>query len=378
MIKGALLAIQQWFLVVFWALRAVFRGPSVQFPRRLLIFLFGLPLLIGLQMIHWLGFAIDEVVFRGYRRIAVRQPLFITGIPRSGTTHLQRVLARHDRLTSMQTWECLLAPSITERYLFRLLGKVLKPLASFSRRIPFLQTMSSIHAFGLTEAEEDFVALLPINACFLLVVMMPESKHYWQLVDFDRSLTAHRKTAILGFYRRLIQRHLWFHGEQMTYLCKNPSFMSWPVSLKAEFPDAAFVFCERGAEKTVPSQLSSLQPGWSLMQGGAMSSGFSERIVHMLANYYHGLEKLDLTAVNGMTLPMRKLVKDLDSSILQVLSHGDIPMTATFRLALDEEVEASRQYRSQHRYDEPDVASWERLKQRFPAAALTPLSDKGA
>ncbi|EAR08733.1 sulfotransferase [Reinekea blandensis] len=378
MMQAAIMAAQQWVLVVFGAFRALFSGSWVQFPRRLLVLLFGLPLLIGLQLIHWIGFACDELFFRRYRRVSVRRPLFITGIPRSGTTHLQRVLARHDRLSSMQTWECLLAPSITERYVFRWLGRVFKPLSSLFRRVPFLKTMASIHEFGLTEAEEDFVALLPVNACFLLVVLMPEAKHYWRLADFDRSMPARQKTTILGFYHRLVQRHLWFHGEHLTYLCKNPSFMSWPDSLKATFPDASFVFCERPAEKTVPSQLSSLKPGWEMVQGGDLSKAFSERIVRMLAAYYHRLEALDLTRIHGMRLPMRRLVKDLESSVHQVMTHADIAMTEAFRSALDEEVRLSKQYRSQHRYEQQQNLSWARLRRHFPQAALTSMSEKGA
>ena len=378
MMQAALLACQQWFLVVIWTLRALFSGPVIQFPRRLVVLLLGLPLLIGLQLIHWVGFVCDELFFRRYRRVTVRQPLFITGIPRSGTTHLQRVLARHDRLTSMQTWECLLAPSITERYLFRCLGRVFKPLSSLFRRVPFLKTMSSIHEFGLTEAEEDFVALLPVNACFLLVVLMPEAKHYWRLADFDRSMPARQKATILRFYHRLVQRHLWFHGEQLTYLCKNPSFMSWPESLNATFPDASFVFCERPAEKTVPSQLSSLKPGWEIVQGGDLSEPFSERIVQMLAGYYHRLEALDLAGIRGMRLPMRRLVSDLESSVRHVMTHADIAMTETFQAALDEEVRLSKQYQSQHRYEQQQHLSWERLRGYFPRSALTSMSEKGA
>ncbi|MEX2497749.1 MAG: sulfotransferase, partial [Wenzhouxiangellaceae bacterium] len=30
------------------------------------------PLFCGLQLLHWIGFALDEVFFRGWRRIEVR------------------------------------------------------------------------------------------------------------------------------------------------------------------------------------------------------------------------------------------------------------------------------------------------------------------
>ncbi|MFT4901153.1 MAG: hypothetical protein ACI81V_000420 [Lentimonas sp.] len=65
--------------------------------------LLAYPLFLGLQLIHWLGFLIDELCYPHYRRIEVKAPLFIAGIPRSGTSFVHRTLASDPSFTSMTT-----------------------------------------------------------------------------------------------------------------------------------------------------------------------------------------------------------------------------------------------------------------------------------
>lgn len=370
--NGFWLAVGQMCQLCFWTVRYLPRGNWRQLPRRTLMFGLTIPVLIVFQMLHWLGFALDEILFRRYRKVSVTKPIFVTGIPRSGTTHLHRVLARHDQLTSMQTWECALAPSISERYFYRFAAKLLSPVGLLFKRLPisFFQKMDAIHQLGLNEAEEDFIALLPINACFLLVVLFPEAEQYWRLSQFDKSMSETEKRRILKFYHRMLQKHLAFHGERKRYLCKNPSFMMWVKGLSQQYPDASFVICEREADKTVPSQLSSLQPTWKAFYGEPMSDAFSEKIVNMLAGYYHYLDVLPLEEVNAMRLPMSALVSDLNSAVNSVMDHCEIPMTQNYRAVMNAEVHQARQYQSQHQYIQADMFNWQTLKPRFPAQFL--------
>ncbi len=69
-----------------------------------------------LESITWFCFSLDDIFFREYREIVVKQPLFIVGYPRSGTTFLHRLCARDSQtFTSLRMWEILFAPSITQK-----------------------------------------------------------------------------------------------------------------------------------------------------------------------------------------------------------------------------------------------------------------------
>ncbi|MEM6704121.1 MAG: sulfotransferase, partial [Acidobacteriota bacterium] len=65
------------------------RGRWLRQDLALLVFLL---IFVPLQCVHWLGFLLDELFYRGYRRVRIERPLFILGLPRSGTTHLHRTL----------------------------------------------------------------------------------------------------------------------------------------------------------------------------------------------------------------------------------------------------------------------------------------------
>ncbi|PSQ94748.1 MAG: hypothetical protein BRD57_00135 [Proteobacteria bacterium SW_6_67_9] len=143
---------------------------------------------------QWLGLLLDEVLFRGYRRVPVTAPLFIVGVARSGTTALHHALADDPQLTTMRTWECVLAPSITWRYLWRGLARLdrcigrpcTRGLQRLERR--WLAGLQAVHPSSLTAPEEDYLTLLPAVACFVLVVLAPDTPALWRLGRFDTAL----------------------------------------------------------------------------------------------------------------------------------------------------------------------------------------------
>ncbi len=372
MIRAFCLSLGQMVVICYWTLRYLPRGGWRKLPRRLVVFGLGLPLFLVLQCLHWLGFAVDELLFRGYRRVSVRRPVIVSGIPRSGTTHLQRVLAGHEQLTAMRTWECLLAPSIAERYLWGGLGRLCRPLGRLLRRLPsrFLREMESIHNLGLTEPEEDFMALLPVNGCFLLVVCFPDEPALWRLARFDREVSPARRRTLLGFYRCLVQKHLYYHGADRRYLCKNPAFVSWLGSLAVTFPDAHFVLCHRPAREVLPSQLSSLSPAWRMVHGGPLDPAFERRVVAMLADYYRYLEAFQARCSRCIPVPMYRLAADLERTVTTVLERLGLALTAVYRQVLEREVEKARSWRSGHRYQRDEFSvSWADVANLFEGEA---------
>lgn len=372
--RGVILALGQWLLICLWTLKYLPYGGWRHLPKRALMYLLAVPALTLLQGLHWVGFLCDELFFRRYRQVAVRRPVFISGVPRSGTTHLHRVLSHHEELTSMRTWECLFAPSITERYLGRALGWVFSPVTLvFGKvRLPFVKQMNAIHRLGLQQPEEDFLSLLPVNGCFLMVVLFPEEASLWRLVRFDSAMPMRRKQTLMRFYRRMIQKHLYFHGVRQgverRYLCKNPSFASWLTSLRQQFPDADFALCTRPAQKTLPSQLSSLLPGWQLFHGPRFTSAFEQRIVAMLAGYYRHIDLFCSENPLARLVSMQQLTTDLNGTVRQLLDDLGLPMTARYRQALDAEIKQAQQYRSGHRYQQQSFSvRWDEVAHRFDA-----------
>ncbi|KGE03564.1 sulfotransferase [Pseudohaliea rubra] len=247
-------------------LRSVLPGrhPAAPLGPRRLLFLLLFPLFLLLQLLHWLALALDELLFPDYRQQALQRPVFIAGIPRSGTTYLHRLLASGEGFTTVRTWEALLAPAICQRRALRALARLDRRLgAPLARALDWLIArgsgdFASVHAVGLQDAEEDYLCLLPVAGCFLLLMAFPFDRNLEQLGTLS-TLPARRRRALMAFYHRILQRHCYCHpGER--FLSKNAAFASWLPYLAERYPDAMFVLCVRQPSTALASQLSALRP----------------------------------------------------------------------------------------------------------------------
>lgn len=224
------------------------------------------PLFLLLQTIHWIGFFIDEICFRDYRRIRVESPVFITGIPRSGTTFLHRTLAAdHAQFTSVSTWEALLAPSITERRCIHALQWVDAKLGHIFGRclracIKLCSgKMEDIHEIDLAAPEEDYLCLLPYASCFILYLAFPQAEWLRGMATLQ-TLPKEQVDRTLQTYKRILQKHMYLAPKGKRLLSKNAAFASWTPELIKHFPDARIVLCIRDPKSGLSSQLSSLAP----------------------------------------------------------------------------------------------------------------------
>lgn len=332
--------------------------------KRIPLFLFMWFILGVLGLMHGIGFLLDNIFFSGYRQLVVNKPVFIIGIPRSGTTHLQRVLAHDKQFTTLTLWECLFAPSISERYLWSNLTKLLvvfkrvlmplvKPVLPQLSRGNILAKMDRIHHLGLNEPEEDFLLLLFQQACFLYVVPCPDSDYFWKFGQFDKSVSPHRRMAVLTYYKRCLQRHLYVHGADRRILSKNPSFTSFVESLRGQFPSALFIACTREPLQAVPSQLSSLVPAFGVLGSGEISSRFRTRILEVLHLYYAILgaqsERNDF-----IVLSMPVLKDSLEAAVLRLYKFMELDVDQKFADILRQKSEKSEKYRSEHAYNLED------------------------
>lgn len=345
-----------WFRLGYYLFRSLAEEGARHIGKRLLLFL-PLWLLAGaLNLLHALGFLLDELLFPGYRKVEIKAPVFVVGVPRSGTTLLHRVLARDHQFTTLTLWECLLAPSISERYFWSTLGRVgaflSRPLAPLASRLRW-SSLDRVHKLGLHQPEEDFLLLLPRQACFLMAIVCPTAEHYWRLSDFDRELLPRERRSLMRFYRGCLKRHLYYHGAQRRFLSKNPSFTSCMESLTETFPNARFVACVRDPSATAPSQLSALLPAIHLLGDGELKAEMRDRLLAMLHRYYRILaEQADRP--NLALVPMSNLKQDLEASVRRLYAFIRQPVPPGFELTLARESEAARRYRSGHRYRAED------------------------
>ncbi len=325
-------------------------------PRRVLLMLAFLPLLGLVQLVHWLGFLLDEILFRGYRRVAVEAPVFVTGVPRSGTTMLHRVIAADEQFTTFSTWECLFAPSVTERRVIkgiaRVDGWIGKPLARLVRWLEAkaFAGLDDIHDMSLTDAEEDYFVFTALLSCFILVVPFPYADWIWNTAAIDRSMTQTERKRVMQFYHRCVQRHLYAHGQNKRFLSKNASFAPFITSLLELYPDARFVLCLRDPLEVVPSQLSSLTEGMEFFVNNPYDVRFRDRLIGQLSRDYRAAIEAPIPPGQGERVAMRRLKSDLAGEVTALYRKLGLQMSARYGQRLIALGTAANEYRSRHEY----------------------------
>ncbi len=317
-----------------------------------------IPLFALVQLIHWIGFLLDEILFPGYRKVEITEPLFVLGVPRSGTTHLHRVLAQDQRLTTFSTWECLFALSVTERRFWlglgrldALVGRPLGRMLDWVERHAF-GAMAEVHSMGLRDPEEDYFSLMPVLACFILILPFPTDPYLWRMGTFDRDMPARERARLMNFYRGCLKRHLYVHGPGKRLLSKNAAFAPLAGTLRETFPDARFLVCLREPERTLPSQLSSVEPGVRLFGVLAVAPDFRDRLTRQLGFYYQNLASAlgDLPENRCAWVTMKDLKSDLTGSLTAAYRRLGLPLDEDFQRRLVAATSLARTYRSGHRY----------------------------
>lgn len=344
--------------------------------RRVLLMLVFLPLFALVQFLHWFFFLLDELFYPGYRRVAVERPLFVLGVPRSGTTFLHRVLARDTRFTTFTTWECLFAPSIVQRKLWlglaaldRRLGRPLHRLLAWVEGVVF-RHLEGVHQVRLDAAEEDYLALLPILRSFILIVPFPGSKEVWRSGRFDTALPEAERRRVMAYYRACLQKHLYVHGPHKTLLSKNAAFAPWTGSLCREFEDARILACLRSPFETLPSQLSAIADGVRLFASNPDGGYYRRQMLDLIPFFYENL----LTALpqeapgRHLFVKMDDLKSHLAREVQTAYERLGIAMTDGFRAVLAEEDALARRYVTSHQYSAASVGLDEaEMRQRLAA-----------
>jgi len=262
-------------------------------PTRLLV-LAVFPAFLLLQLVHGACLLLDHLLFPAFRRVELQRPVFVLGVPRSGTTFLHRKLARDSGFTAPATWEVVLAPALCQRYLLAGLARIDRALnRPCGRALDWLVSRTAggldpVHAIGLSAAEEDYLALLPAGGCFFMHMLFPHARAFLDLAALER-LPAARRRRLLDHYHGLMQRQVYFHGHRQL-LSKNAAFAGWTRDLCARYPDACIILCIREPGAALTSQLTSLAGARRLFATYPCDEDLQHTFVQLFDEWWHALD----------------------------------------------------------------------------------------
>ncbi len=172
----------------------------------------------------------------------IRQPLFITGLPRSGTTLLHSLLACDPKHRAPLTWE-VMAPSPPTRIDER--RRIRRARLSLSCLQWIAPTFRKVHAVSATLPQECISLMSPsfLSDQFDTMYYVPTYRAWFLAQDLAPAYRYHRR-----FLQQLQQRQ-----KERRWVLKAPTHMFALETLLAVYPDACFVQTHRDPLQSIAS-----------------------------------------------------------------------------------------------------------------------------
>jgi hypothetical protein len=178
--------------------------------------------------------------------VSITSPVFITGLPRTGTTLLHGLLASDERLRAPLTWE-VMSPSppaseSSSKHLRRRRLQARSKLRWLDRLAPGFQ---AIHEVG-AELPQECIAITAQamrSLRFLVTYRLPAYADFLAQADMRPAYQWHR-----GFLQQLQ-----YGQTALRWVLKAPGHLGDLDALLAEYPDAVVIQTHRDPIKTVPS-----------------------------------------------------------------------------------------------------------------------------
>jgi len=294
--------------------------------------------------------------------VPITAPMFVTGLPRTGTTALHRLLCGDPRHQGLQLW-----------------------LAEFPQPRPPRETWPQNPVFAELDArfrkahEEnpDYTGLHYMTAdeveeCWQLLRQSVHSVSYETLAHvptYAGWLAGQDWTASYQRHRRNLQL-IGLNDPEKRWVLKNPSHLFALDALFANYPDALVIQCHRPAETIMASMCSLAQhttAGWSNTFVGATIGADS------LDTWSRGLERFNAVRANQnpdqfYDVDYSRLIRDPLGAVDDIYSHFGIEMTDEARAAIEATHEQSKRgpRAPKHTYSLADYGLTEdQVKDRF-------------
>jgi hypothetical protein len=243
----------------YWpSYRAVFssvtKARSITLRQRAVLYKYLLKDLLVFPVISffWL---IDEILFRGYRKVEVDAPVFIAGEPRSGTTFLHRTMSADEQFISLKhlEWRYPLISLWKLIDLFHLRSRVEKahywpntPAGRLARKMHD-DRLGSFEEHGMF-FEERFYHHYFVFRRYPFPELLGEITSFSHLRERDRA-------RMIDVFKRAVKKAMYYRGRDRVWLTKENESIELYEMMGRAFPGSRFVFIVRNPDECVDSYI---------------------------------------------------------------------------------------------------------------------------
>jgi hypothetical protein len=279
----------------------------------------------------------------------IRRPLFVLGLPRTGTTLLYNLLAQDPEARPLRTWEAV-APAPRRGESGRQPDPRIRRTVGVVRLIrwlaPRLQSVHPIHAEGPEECSRLLMNTF-VTAYALMENHVPGYRDWFFGLPPERLELAYRD------YARQLQVLQWQHAPRGHWLLKSPVHLFALEALMNVFPDAAIVQLHRDPRRVVPSLCSLFAVYQGMASDRDRSRQLGAEILSLCAEGVRRADRAREAAPPGRILDLdyAQLMADPMAAIREVYESLNYPFTDEFNHRARQWHQANPQHKhGKHRY----------------------------
>jgi hypothetical protein len=221
----------------------------------------------------------------GFDAQAITDPVVITGVPRTGTTALHRLMAVDRRFQGLQTW---LLDSPMPR----------PPIETWKHYPEFQKTAALLEAQYAAAPEKrsaHYRAAEEVHECCMVLRQSFVSNLWncgWSAATYDAWWQCQSEEAAYRHYYRCVQL-IGSNEPKTRWLLKNPGHLDNLELLFAIFPNARVIQTHRDPAKAVPSLVSLLMQFNTVTEDRRQQQRAETMLTREVAKWSHAVRKAD-------------------------------------------------------------------------------------
>lgn len=308
---------------------------------------------------------VSEAAWKQYPQhadVTIEKPIFVTGLPRTGTTVLHRLLTADPQHQGLEMWLAEFPQPRPPRETWASNPVYQQLDAQFSRHHDENPDYTGLHFMTADEVEECWQLLRQSlhSVSYETLAHLPTYARWLAQQDWTKPYQRHRRNLQL----------IGLNDPDKRWILKNPSHLFALDAVFATYPDALVIQCHRPAETIMASMCSLSQhttAGWSNSFVGAQIGADA------LDTWSRGLELFNTERAKHdpaqfLDVDYSEFIADPVGTVENVYRHFGLPYTDAARAAVEDVNAASKKgpRAPKHTYSLADYGlTAEAVKERF-------------
>lgn len=294
----------------------------------------------------------------------IDDPLVIVGLPRTGTTLLQRTLAVDPQFSKAQWWETRYPAPLPGETLEQPLKRIARARDEVAGMIEFLPQLLAIHPLDAEQPDEEFMLMEHSFLCAM--------DSYVNVPSYTAWLDAQDQTQVYQYLKRTLQFLQWQQARRgiepgRRWLLKSPQHLHTLELLFEVFPKAQVILTHREPAKTIPSLASFIHTLWLLysdkVDAEAVGEQWNRRMARALRHAMAVRERMPKERF--LDVHFEDTVAEPQAVVDRIYQFAGLELTPQTRSAMGQWLQANgREKRAVHHYSPGQFGLSEAILQR--------------